>query len=119
MADLEHVHGDDVDDHDPAGTVEQLHVVLDEGDGRDALHLQLAPVRVGAFQFARHVLLELFHVEQLKNPSDHQPKKKKRKETRNKNKRRTRVEDSAFFRQAKTVGCGGDRRLGLHGNGRE
>ena len=79
MADLEHVHGDDVDDHDPAGTVEQLHVVLDEGDGRDALHLQLAPVRVGAFQFARHVLLELFHVEQLKNPNDHQPKKKEKK----------------------------------------
>lgn len=62
---LEHVHGDDVDDHDPARAVEQLHVVLGERDRRDALHLELAPVRVGALQLAGHVLLELLHVEQL------------------------------------------------------
>ena len=62
---LEHIHGDDVDDHDPARAVEQFHVVLGEGDGRDALHLQFAPIRIGAFHFARHVLLEFLHVEQL------------------------------------------------------
>jgi len=67
---LEHVHGHDVDDHDPAGAVEQFEIVLGEGDGRNALHLQLATVRIGALQFARHILLEFLHVEQEETLSE-------------------------------------------------
>lgn len=62
---FEHIHGHNVDNHDPAGTVEQLHIVLGKGDGRDALHFQFAAIGIGPFQFAGHVLLEFLHVEQL------------------------------------------------------
>ena len=62
---LEHLEGDDVDQHDPDGRVEQLGLVLGEGDGGDALALQLLAVRVAALQLAVDVLLELLHVEEL------------------------------------------------------
>ena len=61
----EHLQGHDVDEHDPDGAVQELGLVPDEGDGRDALALQLAPVRVGSLHLSVDVLLELLHVEQL------------------------------------------------------
>ena len=38
----EHLEGDDVDEHDPDGRVQHLHLVLDEGDGGYALQAQYA-----------------------------------------------------------------------------
>ena len=55
----EHLEGDDVDEHDPDGRVEQLGLVLDEGDGRHALALQAAPVRPRPLQLTVHVLKKL------------------------------------------------------------
>ena len=52
----EHLEGDDVDEHDPDGRVEQLGLVLDEGDGRHALALQATPVGPRPLQLTVHVL---------------------------------------------------------------
>ena len=46
---LEHVHGDDVDDHDPDGTVESLGLIPDKSQSRDALVFQLLPKK-GTFK---------------------------------------------------------------------
>ena len=53
---LEHVHGDDVDEHDPARRVEQVDLVLDEGHRADALAFQFPAIRVGTLQLTTHVL---------------------------------------------------------------
>ena len=53
---LEHVHGDDVDEHDPARRVQHVHLVLDEGDGADALALKLPAIRIGPLQLPAHIL---------------------------------------------------------------
>ena len=63
--DSEHLQRDDVDKHDPDRAVEELLFVPDEGDGRDALVLELATVRISSLHFSVDVLLKLFHVEQL------------------------------------------------------
>ena len=67
----EHLNGYNVDAEDPDWTVKDVAratavAVAPEGDDADALGLQLAAVGVGALQFAAHVLLELLHVENLK-----------------------------------------------------
>lgn len=61
---LEHIHGDNVDDHDPDGQVEQVSGVLDQTDAADALVLQLATVGVRTTQLAAHVGLKLLHVKE-------------------------------------------------------
>ena len=40
---LEHLQGHHVDEHDPDGGVQQLGLVLHEGDGGDALALKFGP----------------------------------------------------------------------------
>ena len=52
----EHLEGDDVDQHDPDGRVQQLRLVLHEGDGRHALALQAATVGPRPLQLSVHVL---------------------------------------------------------------
>ena len=59
---VEHFKCDYVDEHDPDWAVEDVLFVLDEGDGRDALGLQLPAVRVGSLQLPVDILLELAHV---------------------------------------------------------
>ena len=44
---------------------------LPECDDADALCLELAPVGVGPLELAAHVLLELLHVEHLKQKKKH------------------------------------------------
>lgn len=45
---FEHVHGDDIDDEYPDGTVQQLALRLDESYSAEALTLQATSVRVGS-----------------------------------------------------------------------
>ena len=52
----EHLEGDDVDQHDPDGRVEQLGLVLHEGDGGHALALEAPPVRPRPLHLPAHVL---------------------------------------------------------------
>ena len=54
----EHLEGDDVDQHDPDGRVEQLGLVLHEGDGRHALALEAPPVRPRPLHLSAHILQE-------------------------------------------------------------
>ena len=60
---LQHVQGDDVDDEHPAGTVEQVVVVLDESQRGHALGLEPRAVRVLSLQLTVHVLVEFLQVE--------------------------------------------------------
>ncbi len=54
----EHVHGDDVDQHDPARRLEQVSLVPHEGHGADALALEATAIGIAALQLAAHVLRE-------------------------------------------------------------
>ena len=90
---LEHVHGDNVDEHDPARLLQDVRLILHKSHGGDALGKYLdywkifqlknsmkifytslyAPyltfkfssVRVGSFEFPSNVLLKFFHVKQF------------------------------------------------------
>ncbi len=62
---LEHVHGDNVDEHDPTGRVENVSLVLDKGDCTDTLGLQLSAIGVGSPHLPTDILLEFFHVEEF------------------------------------------------------
>ncbi len=53
---LQHVHGDNIDQHDPAWRVEHLRFVLDEGNGADALAFKLPAIRVTPLHLATHIL---------------------------------------------------------------
>ena len=52
----EHVHGNDVDEHDPHGRVEEVGLALYKGDGADALVLEAPAVGVAALQLTAHIL---------------------------------------------------------------
>lgn len=67
---LKHVHGNDVDDHNPNRTLEHIIFRLHQADYRQALRLEPAPVGICATQLAIDVRLELFHVENLGNGRD-------------------------------------------------
>lgn len=62
---LEHVHGNNVDDHDPNRTIEKFGFVLDKGNDAHTLCLQLRPVGVLSSHLPLHILLEFVDVEQL------------------------------------------------------
>lgn len=62
---LEHVHSDDVDDHDPDGTLQEVLLVFNEGDDADTLGLKFGTVRVLSPHLSFDILVELVHVEEL------------------------------------------------------
>lgn len=59
------VHGHEVNDHYPTGTVQQLWLVFDKCDCCDTFHLQLSPIWVRSAKLPAYVRCKFFHVKQL------------------------------------------------------